>query len=409
MTLTKFRTLKRSLDNHSNLLVVKSLDDVVFFSKNIKEDILPLFQVSCVTGAGLSHLMKFLNVLPVQTQVIGEGDDSTAEFLIQTKFTHDDKIILGGTVTKGKIKKRQIVYIGPDEEGEFRKVEINSIHCHKVAVNSASCGQSCSVSVKFGKLASEWLSKTTIRQGMVLVENRKRAPKAVYEFKAEFMLIGKDVSKTELPPFYEPVITSFTFRQTCVTVGNDPKPINGRKEDEILHCMSMSPDRPELPATKDIKSLQSPFNFKKEKPFEGTKPRLLSSNDCFQSCGLFSQENKPNYEKSPPPLMLKKFRSRSKDDVIYEIEVSDQDADAANHKPKRLKYPQECEIDQLLRKKNKPASRTLLTKVSLAPGEKTTLRFRFKYHPVYIQPGYKLLINDDKLKAIGNVTEIFTL
>lgn len=39
------RDMKRSLDNTSQILEVRSLDDVFTFSKNIKEDIIPLFKV----------------------------------------------------------------------------------------------------------------------------------------------------------------------------------------------------------------------------------------------------------------------------------------------------------------------------------------------------------------------------
>ena len=72
------------------MMIVKSQDDVVFFSKNMKEDILPVFVVSCVTGHNLGLLTQFLNVLPVEHSAVPDTDENTAEFLIHTKFSLGD-------------------------------------------------------------------------------------------------------------------------------------------------------------------------------------------------------------------------------------------------------------------------------------------------------------------------------
>ena len=78
-------------------------------------------------------------------------------------------------------------------------------------------------------------------------------------------------------------------------------------------------------------------------------------------------------------------------------------------KQKRFKFPQQCGIDDLLRDKGKEVSRPLQEPVVLKQSSPTTVIFRFKYHPEYIQTGYMILINDEKVKAVGKVTEIYTL
>lgn len=60
-------------------------------------------------------------MLPVQSQLIGptHSSASSTEFLIHTTFKNNG-IIVGGSVTKGTLKKRQIMYLGPDQKGEFK-------------------------------------------------------------------------------------------------------------------------------------------------------------------------------------------------------------------------------------------------------------------------------------------------
>ena len=94
----------------------------------------------------LSYLQKQVLIwysLPVSHESHGKKEQK-GEFLIQNKFLKDSKIILTGTVVKGAIKRHQLLYIGPDETGVFRTIKVLNIHCYKVDVRMASCGQTCS-------------------------------------------------------------------------------------------------------------------------------------------------------------------------------------------------------------------------------------------------------------------------
>lgn len=46
-------------------------------------------------------------------------------------------------------------------------------------------------------------------------------------------------------------------------------------------------------------------------------------------------------------------------------------------------------------------------KIQIKPGKGTFLRMRFKYYPEYIEKGMKLIINDNNLKAVGWIKELY--
>lgn len=255
-----------------------------------------------------------------------------------------------------------------------REVQILSIHCYKLPVSSASCGQSCSVEVKFGELATRWLEKTEIRKGMVLIEASKK-PRATFEFLAELTPLNKQEKNISLPPFYEPAVTSFTFRQTCVLVANDAhrQQLNFKKDD----------------VTGSLSPLKRPVQVQEE--VKEKKQRGMSS--C-------------NMELMSYSLKLSKTRSKSYRSSNEIGELSDS---SVAIKEKRKKYPQSCMIDGILQKRNIQVSRPLLNHSLLDYRTNNVIRLRFKYHPEYLQVGYKILINDDKVKAIGKVIEVNTL
>ena len=41
---------------------------------------------------------------------------------------------------KGQISVRQLLLLGPDINGRFRKVEVKNIHCKKVSVRQVKAG-----------------------------------------------------------------------------------------------------------------------------------------------------------------------------------------------------------------------------------------------------------------------------
>lgn len=112
------------------------------------------------------------------------------------------------------------MYLGPNSSGKFRQIEVISIHCYKVPVRMATCGQSCSIGIREIKEDEKWLRLFNAKKGMMLVE-AAQPPKSSVGFVAEFSLFDENSEQLELPPFYEPVLNAQTFKQTCMVVSLD--------------------------------------------------------------------------------------------------------------------------------------------------------------------------------------------
>jgi GTPase len=98
-------------------LVVNNIDDLILFSRNLEENILPIFLLSNKSGFGFDYIINFMNLLPVKKKLI---KTEPAEFDIQEHFTVNNKIIIGGIVTSGKIIVGEKYYLGPDRTGNFK-------------------------------------------------------------------------------------------------------------------------------------------------------------------------------------------------------------------------------------------------------------------------------------------------
>jgi elongation factor 1-alpha len=98
-------------------LVVNSVDDLILFSRNLEENIHPIFLLSNKTGFGVESIVNFMNLLPVKKRLI---PSETAEFDIQEHFMVEKKIIIAGIVTSGKIYVGEKYFLGPDKTGNFK-------------------------------------------------------------------------------------------------------------------------------------------------------------------------------------------------------------------------------------------------------------------------------------------------
>lgn len=62
----------KSEKSKKNTLVAKTKEDIVMFSRLMKENIIPIFLISNVTGKGLDMFINFLNILPVNTHLLSD-------------------------------------------------------------------------------------------------------------------------------------------------------------------------------------------------------------------------------------------------------------------------------------------------------------------------------------------------
>ena len=105
-------------------LMVQTNDDSITAASNaLKENVVPIFCVSSVTGAGLDATKKFLHLLPP-----GAGqkeqeklEQEHPEFQIDELFDVPDVgTVVGGLVTQGIITEGMRLSVGPFDDGSFQ-------------------------------------------------------------------------------------------------------------------------------------------------------------------------------------------------------------------------------------------------------------------------------------------------
>lgn len=125
-------TIRKSLYN------VNTDDDILFCAKNLYEmNIVPLFKSSNVTFIGIENIVKFLNILPLRKIQVKPQYGNTIEMYIDS--TYEKKgfgCIIGGQILCGRVKINDILYIGPNKNGEYREVRVFSIHHNRVPVET---------------------------------------------------------------------------------------------------------------------------------------------------------------------------------------------------------------------------------------------------------------------------------
>lgn len=210
-----------------NPLVTKNQEDVVMFSRLMKESIIPIFLVSNKSGKGLDLFINFLNVLPSNnSSLVDYNSKSNIQFDIHSILTLEkddtkEKIILVGILSQGSIEKNTQLMLGPNEKGEFKLITIKAIHCKKIEVNKVFKGQYCTIEVD--------AKENDVRKGMVLIDQQTK-PSACRVFEAKIWNIGdKEIkiigNKTQL------AVSSGHIRQIAV-VKSDVEEIIIKPEEE---------------------------------------------------------------------------------------------------------------------------------------------------------------------------------
>lgn len=346
--------LKRELP-HKFPIVIKTVEDIVLVSRTLfKENPIPIFLVSNLTGENLDFFKVFLNLLPVVNPFENYQHLNT-EFYIDQKFEVNNQIILAGTVIKGSIRKNQCLCLGPDNKGQFHLIEIQAIKCKRVDVRSASCGQNCTIAVKFLKNNA---AMQEIRKGMVLVEE-KTNPRSAFEFLAEIYLYDHSTEDKILRAHYQPVVNTQTTRQTCKLIITQDNEINSLLPVELKKMKS--------------KSIE-PRGFKE-------KPKFKSNN-----YEIHEREAKFKHKNSMDCLTAKQMEYGKKIKKIAE---------------KRKESFEE--IKEKEEKKGLIEGKFMI----INHDSNNFIRLKFKYYPEYITLGQKLIINDNCLKAIGWIREIY--
>ncbi|XP_018055182.1 PREDICTED: GTP-binding protein 2 [Atta colombica] len=178
-------------------------------------DVIPIFNVSCVTGEGLEELTIFIkNLSPYETNSI-ESDPESCLFQIDETFrvVGLTQPVLGGLLVKGAIAPGTRLLVGPLPDGEFSPVKVVSLHRNKAPCCLVRASQSASLTLAPPTNRSPPLPH--LRPGMVLVSLRDR-PHATLFFQATVLIV---YHATAIFPGFQTTVHVGNVRQTCVIEG----------------------------------------------------------------------------------------------------------------------------------------------------------------------------------------------
>lgn len=206
-------------------ILIQNKNDIFSYLTEIKnsnnQNLLPIIPISNVKGTNIDLLSFLISNLPntlsrtiplINNSFEDKGfnfiSSPQSQFDVHEHFIVDGKTIIGGVVSKGKIKKGEKYYFGPNKMGNFKLLTVDTIHCKKQNVNIAYEGQFSSVS-----LSGNNFSENEVIKGMSLI-GINNTPRAIKIFKADVWSIGDENIK-EVKYRCEPVIIINHIRQTC--------------------------------------------------------------------------------------------------------------------------------------------------------------------------------------------------
>ncbi|CAF2932460.1 unnamed protein product [Rotaria sp. Silwood2] len=179
-TMKLLQKILRSAGCRKIPLLVQTNDDVITCATNFtSERLCPIFQVSNVTGENLDLLKKFLNLLSTRMEACL---DEPAEFQIDDLYVVPGVgTVVSGTTLKGIIKVGDNLQLGPDPLGQFKTVQIRSIHRKRMSVKECRGGQTSSFALRK-------IKKSELRKGMVLL-SPLISPVSYWEFEADLLIL----------------------------------------------------------------------------------------------------------------------------------------------------------------------------------------------------------------------------
>ena len=205
-----------------SVFTVKSEKDAEFAAKNVPMgNLVPIFQVSTVTGEGLDDFKFFLsqlipkNSINAELSLLKTAKDKT-EVLLDNAFNTKVGCIHAGVVVAGKLEVNQKLLLGPTKDGFFKPVQVREIEFLRVRVDEICCGNSCSFKLKSLDKNFE-LNTASFKKGMVLLDPEIKLEPTM-EFEVEALIVHHS---STIKVGYQSVVHCHVVRQTCTIVAMD--------------------------------------------------------------------------------------------------------------------------------------------------------------------------------------------
>lgn len=182
---------------------IRSEDDLSIAIRELNNNVVvPLMEISAVSGKNVDLLMKFFSEIP---------DTIPKQLLTQPALAYIDKIyrgipgvsvVVSGTVMSGSFKAGQEIKIGPDENGKFYIGRIGSIEVFSKRVFHVKAGEVFGASIKK-------VDPAVLRRGQVIADVDYPLV-ATNEFEANIIVTKHP---TRITCGYNPVLQCRTIQQ----------------------------------------------------------------------------------------------------------------------------------------------------------------------------------------------------
>ncbi|CAF0791591.1 unnamed protein product [Rotaria sordida] len=229
-TMKLLQKILRSAGCRKIPLLVQNNDDVITCATNFtSERLCPIFQVSNVTGENLDLLKKFLNLLSTRMETCL---DEPAEFQIDDLYVVPGVgTVVSGTTLKGIIKIGDNLQLGPDPLGQFKTVQIRSIHRKRMPVKECRGGQTSSFALRK-------IKKSELRKGMVLL-SPLIPPVSYWEFEADLLILHHP---TTISVKYQAMVHCGSIRQTATIISLPVENLRTGDRANVLFRFLKSPE-----------------------------------------------------------------------------------------------------------------------------------------------------------------------
>lgn len=185
------------------LVPIDNDDDVLAAARNVYSySVVPLFRLSNVTGEGLDHVRKFLNLLRAREK--SQSKSPGAVCRIDHIFSVPGVgTVVGGHLLSGTISVGDKVLLGPNRDS-YTETSVRSIQCKRVPLTTVSHETYVCLSLKK-------ISRENVRVGNVVI-SADSEPLTVRSFIADISVLK--VHSTTIRCGYEPVLHASGIRQS---------------------------------------------------------------------------------------------------------------------------------------------------------------------------------------------------
>ena len=182
---------------------ISNIQDILTCAKQMNtESIVPIFNISNVTGEGFDNIRQFLNVL--KKEPVKVVDNNVKFFIDYIWNVTGIGIVVGGNLVSGKIKVGDKLFLGPNNN-EYESITVKSIHSKRVPVQSASYGSYICLGLK------KIVNRKSIRRGNVILSEISQQL-FINKFDADIKVLHSHT--TTIRVGYSPVLNGLSIRQT---------------------------------------------------------------------------------------------------------------------------------------------------------------------------------------------------